>query len=68
MGEKKLSKPKTQKQSEENRINSVRNLFILKKKEKNRLIKDRIIRALLTLFETEEEEKERQKLEKKKRD
>ena len=67
MGEKKLSKPKTKKQSEENRINSVRNLFMLKKKEKNRLIKDRIIRALLTLFETEEEEKERQKLEKKKR-
>lgn len=33
MGEKKLSKPKTQKQSEENRINSVRNLFILKKKK-----------------------------------
>ena len=34
MGAKKLSKPKTKKQSEENRINSVRNLFMLKKKKK----------------------------------
>ena len=52
MGEKKLSKPKTQKQSKENKkIKSVRNLLILKK-GKNRLIKDRII---LTLFEKEEE-------------
>ena len=31
---KKLSKPKTQKQSEENIINSTGNLFILKKEKK----------------------------------
>ena len=34
MGEKKLSKPKTQKQSKENKIKSIGNPFILKKKKK----------------------------------
>ena len=52
---KKLSKPKSQ---------NLTNLFTLKKKEK---IKDRIIRDIWTSFETEEEEKERKKLEGKKR-
>ena len=33
---KKLSKPKTQKQSEENKINSIRNCFISKTKEKEK--------------------------------
>ena len=47
----KLSKPKMQ---------HIRNPFILK------TIKDRIIRDISTLFETEEENKERKKLEKKK--
>ena len=51
----KLIKPKTQKQSEENLINIIRNRFIQKnenevKKNKDRIIKDRIIR----LFEEEE--------------
>ena len=56
--EKKLSKPKAQ-----NKIKNIRNLFILKKKKK---IKDRIIRDIWTLFETEnEKKKERNKLEKK---
>ena len=55
--EKKLSKPKAQ-----NKIKNIRNLFILKKKK----IKDRIIRDIWTLFETEnEKKKERNKLEKK---
>ena len=34
MGEKKLSKPKTQKQSKENKIKSIGNPFILEKKKK----------------------------------
>ena len=51
---KKLSKPKRQ--------NKIRNPFILKKKKK---IKDRIIRDIWTLFEIEEEKKERSKVEKK---
>ena len=50
---KKLSKPKPQKQSEENIIKSIRNLFILKKEEKE--IKDRIIRDITTLFEQEDD-------------
>ena len=33
---KKLSKPKTQKESEENKINSIRNCFITKTKEKEK--------------------------------
>ena len=48
---KKLSKPKTQKQSEENIIESIRNLFILKKE--NEEIKRRKIRYIRTLFEQE---------------
>ena len=58
-----LSKPKTQKQSEESKINSIRNPFQLKKETKQ--IKDRIIRDVKTLFEGEEEEKEEKKLQKK---
>ena len=54
---KKLSKPKTQ-----NKINSIRNPFILKKKTKE--IKNVIIRDIWTLFETEKRKKERKKLEK----
>ena len=50
---KNLSKPKTQ---------NIRNSFTLKKKEKE--IKGRMIRDIWTLFETEEEKKERKKLEK----
>ena len=46
---KKLSKPKTQKQSLENIIKSIKYLFILKKENKE--IKDRIIRDIRTLFE-----------------
>ena len=46
-----LSKPKIQKQSEENIIKSVRNLFILKKKE----IKDRIIGNIKILFQREDD-------------
>ena len=46
---KKLSKPKTQKQSVENIIKSIKYLFILKKENKE--IKDRIIRDIRTLFE-----------------
>ena len=51
---KKLSKPKTQ--------NKIRNPFILKQKRKKE-IKDRTIRNICSLFETEEEKKERKKLE-----
>ena len=54
---KKLSKSKTQ-----NKINSIRNPFILKKKTKE--IKNVIIRDIWTLFETEKRKKERKKLEK----
>ena len=50
---KKLSKPKAQ---------NIRNPFILKSKKE---IKDRIIINIWTLFKTEEEKKERKKLEKK---
>ena len=53
---KKLCKPKTQ-----NKINNIRNPFILKKKKK---IKDRVIRDIRTLFQ--KEKKKRKKLEKKK--
>ena len=50
---KKTSKPKTQKQSEENIAKSIRNLFKLKKE--NEVIKDRIIRDIRTLFKQEED-------------
>ena len=60
---KKLSKPKTQKQSEENKNNSIRNPLILKKEKKKRNY--RIIRDIWTLFETKE--KKEKKLKKKKR-
>ena len=50
-GGKKLNKPKTQ---------NIRSPFLLKNKKKE--IKDRLIRDCLTLFETEEEKKERKKL------
>ena len=53
---KKLSKPKAQ--------NKIRNPFILKRKKK---IKDRIIGDILRFLETEEEKKERKKLEKRKK-
>ena len=46
---KKLSKPKTQKQSVENIIKSIKYLFILKKENKE--IKDRIVGDIRTLFE-----------------
>ena len=50
----KLSKPKTQKQSQENKINSIRNPFTKKTKiKKKKKIKDRIIRGYRTLFEEE---------------
>ena len=55
---KELRKPRTQKESEENKINSIRNPLILKKKKKKeiktRLVKNKIIRDIRTLFETEE--------------
>ena len=48
---KKLNKPKAQKQSEENIIKSIRNLFKLKKKMKQlKIAKDRIIRDIKTIF------------------
>ena len=52
---KKLSKPKTQ--------NKIRNPFILKRRTKE----DRIIGDILRFLETEEEKKERKKLEKRKK-
>ena len=48
--QKSKSKPKSQ-----NKINNTKNLFILKKIKKE--IKDRIIRDIRTLFETEEKKK-----------
>ena len=53
----KLSKPKIQKQYKENKINSIINPFILKKKKKiiDIIIKDRTIRDIWTLFEAEKE-------------
>ena len=47
------------------KLSKISNPFILKKKKKE--IKDRIIKDIWTLFETEEGKKERKKLEKKKR-
>ena len=46
-------KPKTQNQSEENIIKSMRNFFKLKKEKK--IIKDRTIRDINTIFEQEED-------------
>ena len=63
---KKLSKPKKQ-----NKISSIRNRFTLKEKKNeiiDRRIKDRIIRDIFTLFETEEEKQERKKLVRKNND
>ena len=60
--ENKLIKQKTQ--------NKIRYPFILKKTEKeiiDRIIKDRIIGDVWTLFDIEEEKKEKKKLEGKKR-
>ena len=50
---KKPSKPKTQNQSEENIIKSIRNLFKLNKE--NEAIKDRIIRYIRALFEQQDD-------------
>ena len=50
---KKSIKPKTQKQSEENIIKIIRNLFKLK--NQNETIKDSIIRDIRTLFEQEDD-------------
>ena len=50
---KKLSKPKIQKQSEDNIIRSIRNRFKLRKE--NEIIKYRVIRDIRTLFEQEED-------------
>ena len=64
---KKLSKPKTQKRSKENKINSIRNHFVPKKEIRKKIIdriKDRIIRDVWILFETEEEEIKIKKFEK----
>ena len=47
--EKKLSQPKTQKQSEKNIIKNIWKLYILK--EENKKIKDRIIRDKRNLFQ-----------------
>ena len=64
----KLSKPKTHKQLEENKINSIRNPFILKKQQQqkieDRIIKDSIIRDIRTIFE-EEEKKGKKEIRKK---
>ena len=51
-GGKKPSKPKTQKQSQENIIKGIKNLFKLKKEKK--AIKDRIIRDTSTIFEQQD--------------
>ena len=50
---KKLSEPKAQKQFEENIIKSIRNIFVLKKENKE--IKDIIVRDIRTLFEQEDD-------------
>ena len=59
---KKHSKPKTQ-----NKVNNIRNSFILTQVIINRIIKDITITDICTIFEIQEEEKERKKLEKKKK-
>ena len=55
-GGKKLSKPKTQ---------NTRNSFLLKKKKKEN--KDKIIRDIWQLFETEEEKKRKKQIREKRR-
>ena len=50
---KRLRKPKTQKQSEESIINSIRKK---KKENKDRIIKYRLIRDIRTFFEEEEKD------------
>ena len=50
---KKLSNLEIQKQFEENKINSIRNPFILKKEKIEKEIKDRIIKDIRTHFEQE---------------
>ena len=56
---KELSKPKAKKPSEINVIKSIKNPFILKEKKdkkeiKDKMIKDRIIRYIRTLFEQDD--------------
>ena len=58
---KKHSKPKTQ-----NKVNNIRNSFILTQVIIDRIIKDITITDICTIFEIQEE-KERKKLEKKKK-
>ena len=55
----KLSKSKTQKQFEENIGNIIRNSFILKKQNKKKIIKGRIIRDIRKPFEEEEKKEKR---------
>ena len=53
-----MGEEKKQKQSEENIINSIKNLFILKKEKKeikDRITKNRIIRDIGKLFEGEDD-------------
>ena len=57
---KELSKPKAKKPSEINVIKSIKNPFILKEKKdkkeiKDKIIKDRIIRYIRTLFKQEDD-------------
>ena len=52
--ERELSKPKTQKQSEESIINSIRNIFILEKE--NNGIKDRIVRDIRRFFDQQDDD------------
>ena len=56
----KLSKSKTQKQFEENIGNIIRNSFILKKQNKKKIIKGRIIRDIRKPFEEEEKKEKRE--------
>ena len=56
----KLSKSKTQKQFEENIGNIIRNSFILKKQNKKKIIKGRIIRDISKPFEEEEKKEKRE--------
>ena len=52
---KKIRKPKTQRHSGENKINSIRFFFTLKKEIKYIVIKDKIVRDIRALFEEEED-------------
>ena len=51
----KIRKPKTQRHSGENKINSIRFFFTLKKEIKYIVIKDKIIRDIRAFFEEEED-------------